>query len=59
MMLVRHRKLILTTMASYDDSFTFLCVDDVRTSQEKQLWATTAYYGDSCKCYRKKAVVIS
>jgi hypothetical protein len=25
----------------------FLCIDDVRTSQETYLWASTAYYGDT------------
>jgi hypothetical protein len=29
------------------DSFTLLYVDDVRTSQEAHLWASTASYGDS------------
>jgi hypothetical protein len=29
------------------DSFTFLYVDDVRTSQEIHLWISTACYGDS------------
>jgi hypothetical protein len=28
-------------------NFTFLYVDDVRTSQEMYLWASTACYGDS------------
>jgi hypothetical protein len=29
------------------DSITFLYVDDVLTSQETHLWASTACYGDS------------
>jgi hypothetical protein len=33
--------------ACYGGSFTFLYVDDVRTSQEAHLWAPTADYGDS------------
>jgi hypothetical protein len=33
-------------MACYGDSFTFLYVHDVRTSQETSLWASTAYDGD-------------
>jgi hypothetical protein len=41
---------ITTLQAStvcYTDSFTKLCVDDVRTTQETQLWASAACYGDS------------
>jgi hypothetical protein len=34
-------------MACNGDGFTFLYVDDVRTSQESHLWASTACYGDS------------
>jgi hypothetical protein len=34
-------------MACYGDSFTFLCVHDVRTSQDTHLWPSTASYGDS------------
>jgi hypothetical protein len=33
--------------ACYGDSFTFLCVHDVRTSQKTQLRASTACYGGS------------
>jgi hypothetical protein len=29
------------------DSFTFLCVDVDHTSQDKNLWTSMAYYGDS------------
>jgi hypothetical protein len=46
--------LILTTelspgvySACYRDSFTFLYVDDVRTSQKARLWVSMAGYGDS------------
>jgi hypothetical protein len=38
-------------MACYEDSFTFIYVDDVRTSQETHLWAFTACYGDSFTFY--------
>jgi hypothetical protein len=31
----------------YVDSFTFMYVDDFRTSQETQLWVSTACYKDS------------
>jgi hypothetical protein len=34
-------------MACYGDSSTFLCVDDVRTSQETYLWTSVVSYGDS------------
>jgi hypothetical protein len=34
-------------MACYGNSFTVLYVDDVHTSQETCLWASTAFYGDS------------
>jgi hypothetical protein len=33
--------------ACYWYSFTFLYIDDVRTSQVTHLWASTAWYGDS------------
>jgi hypothetical protein len=33
-------------MACYGDGFTFLYVDDVRTSQKTYVWASTAYYAD-------------
>jgi hypothetical protein len=29
------------------DSFTFLHIDDVRTSQDTYLWVSTECYGDS------------
>jgi hypothetical protein len=34
-------------MACYEDSFTFLYVDHVRTSQETSLWDSKGCYGDS------------
>jgi hypothetical protein len=34
-------------MACYGDTFNFLYVDDVRTSQETHLWASTSCYGDT------------
>jgi hypothetical protein len=34
-------------MACYGDSFNFLCVDDVRTSQKTHLMASTDCYGYS------------
>jgi hypothetical protein len=40
-----------TSTACYADSFTFLYVDDVRTSQETCLWASTACYGDRFTFY--------
>jgi hypothetical protein len=44
-MFVPHRKHPYASTACYGDSFTFLYVDDVRTSQETQ--AFIAYFGDS------------
>jgi hypothetical protein len=35
----------------FKESFTFLCVDDVRTSQETHVWASTAYNGESFTFY--------
>jgi hypothetical protein len=32
-------------------SFTFVCVDDIRTSQETHLWAATASCGDMFTFY--------
>jgi hypothetical protein len=37
--------------ACYGDNFTFLCVDDVLTSQETNVWASIACYGDSFTSY--------
>jgi hypothetical protein len=33
-------------MACYGDSFTFLYIDHVRTSQETRLWSSMSCYGD-------------
>jgi hypothetical protein len=41
-MFVHHRKHLWASMASYGDSFTFVYVDDVRTSQEARLVTGTA-----------------
>jgi hypothetical protein len=38
---------IWASTARYGDSFTFLYVDYVHTSQETRLWAFTACYKDS------------
>jgi hypothetical protein len=42
MMFVPRRKHLWTSMACYWDSFTILYVDDVRTSKETHVWASTA-----------------
>jgi hypothetical protein len=44
-------------MAFYGDSFIFLHVADVRTSQETHLWASRACYGDSFTLYTSKPVL--
>jgi hypothetical protein len=49
MIFVPHRKHLSASMVSYGGSFTFLYVDDVRTSQEAQI--STACYWDSCTFY--------
>jgi hypothetical protein len=41
---IRTSQEALTFTACYGDSFTFSHVDDVRTSQETHLWASTACY---------------
>jgi hypothetical protein len=46
-MLVPHRKHLRTSTPCYGDSFTFLYVPDVRTSQETHLWVSKACYGYS------------
>jgi hypothetical protein len=46
-MFVPHRKHLWTSTACYGDSFTYVYVDDVRTSQETHLCTSTACYGDS------------
>jgi hypothetical protein len=38
---------LLTSTASYKDSFTYLYVDGVRISQESHLWASTVCYRDN------------
>jgi hypothetical protein len=38
---------LYTSAACYGYSFTFLYVDDVRTTQETHIWTSTACYGDS------------
>jgi hypothetical protein len=43
--LTSHNPLKAST-ASYGDSFTFLYLDDVRTSQETHIWTPTACYVD-------------
>jgi hypothetical protein len=44
-MFVPHRKHLWASTDCYGDSFTFLYIDDVRTSQETHLWPSTAYRG--------------
>jgi hypothetical protein len=39
--------MIWASIACYGDSFTFLYVIDVHTSQETHVWAPTASYGDN------------
>jgi hypothetical protein len=44
----RNRKMFVesrTRPVSYGDSFTFICVDDVRSSQETHLWASRLVTG--------------
>jgi hypothetical protein len=45
-MFIPHRKLLRASTACYGDRYTFLYVDDVRTSQETHLRGSTAFYGD-------------
>jgi hypothetical protein len=37
----------MASMDSYGDSFPFLYVNDIRTSEEKHLWPSTACYRNS------------
>jgi hypothetical protein len=50
-MFVPHREHLWASKAGYGDIFTFLYVDDIRTSLETHLWASTACYGDSFTFY--------
>jgi hypothetical protein len=43
----QHLTTLQASRACYGDSFTFLFVDDVHTSQETHLWVSTACYGDT------------
>jgi hypothetical protein len=47
MMFVPHRKHLWASTACLGYGFTFLYVDDVRTSQGTRLWSSTACYRDS------------
>jgi hypothetical protein len=47
MMFVPYRKHMCVSMACYGDSFTFLCVINIRTPPKTCLWASITCYGDS------------
>jgi hypothetical protein len=46
-MFVPHMKHIRASAACYWNSFTFLYVNNIHTSQETHMWAFTVCYGDS------------
>jgi hypothetical protein len=39
---------LLSSKVCYEDRFSFLCENDIRTSQKTHLWASKTCYKDSC-----------